>query len=131
IMRRDPASLDQQIHNPIDPLARVDDASVGDQKLGHVLIGERRGVSPTCIRGTTSGLRLDARLPSHFFLFLAAITSHSTAIRTARPLVTWSRITLWGPSATSGVISTPRLIGPGAMIRMSVLARANRSLVMA
>ena len=34
-------------------------------------------------------------------------------MRTAMPLVTWSMITEYGPSATSLAISTPRLIGPG------------------
>ena len=43
-------------------------------------------------------------------------------MRTATPLVTCSRIAECGPSATSGVTSTPRLIGPGARIRMSSLA---------
>ena len=43
-------------------------------------------------------------------------------MRTARPLVTCCRMALCGPSATSGVNSTPRLIGPGASSRMSGLA---------
>src|SRR5437868_1815109 len=49
----------------------------------------------------------------------------STAIRTARPLVTCSRITERTLSAMSLLISTPRLIGPGCMIRASGLVRAN------
>ena len=36
------------------------------------------------------------------------------AMRTATPFVTWSRITEYGPSATSLAISTPRFMGPGA-----------------
>jgi len=48
-------------------------------------------------------------------------------MRMATPLVTCSRITLWVPSATSGVISTPRLMGPGCMMSTSGLARARRS----
>ena len=47
----------------------------------------------------------------------------STAIRTATPLATWSRITEYGPSATSEAISTPRFIGPGCMIITSGLAQ--------
>ena len=43
-------------------------------------------------------------------------------MRTARPLVTCCKMAECGPSATSGVISTPRLIGPGASSRMSGLA---------
>ena len=38
---------------------------------------------------------------------------YSTAMRTATPRATWSRMTARGPSATAGSISTPRLIGPG------------------
>ncbi len=38
---------------------------------------------------------------------------YNTAIRTATPFVTCGSITLWGPSATSESISTPRFIGPG------------------
>ena len=41
---------------------------------------------------------------------------YSSAIRTAIPFVTCSSITLWGRSATSESISTPRFIGPGCMI---------------
>src|SRR4051812_8908813 len=37
------------------------------------------------------------------------------AIRTATPAETWSRMTEYGPSATSVEISTPRFIGPGCM----------------
>ena len=40
-------------------------------------------------------------------------------MRTASPLVTCSRITEFGPSATSLVSSTSRLIGPGCMISAS------------
>ena len=37
----------------------------------------------------------------------------STAMRTAMPFVTCSRMTDCGPSATALSISTPRFIGPG------------------
>src|SRR5436190_17356124 len=50
-------------------------------------------------------------------------------MRTAKPLVTWSRITLCKPSATSLSISTPRLIGPGCMIRQSGFKSFARSFV--
>src|SRR4029077_9315970 len=53
----------------------------------------------------------------------------STAIRTATPLVTWGRITLCGPSATSLSISTPRFMGPGCRITRSLGAFASRSVV--
>src|SRR4029078_12165552 len=51
---------------------------------------------------------------------------YSTAIRTATPLAPCSRITEYGPSATSDAISTPRFIGPGCMMITSGLARATR-----
>ena len=50
-------------------------------------------------------------------------------MRTASPLVTWSRIAECLPSATSGVNSTPRLIGPGASSSRSGLASRIRSWV--
>ena len=51
---------------------------------------------------------------------------YKTAIRTATPFVTCSRITdRRGSSATSLAISTPRFIGPGCMMIALLLARAN------
>ena len=47
-------------------------------------------------------------------------------MRTARPLVTCSRMTDRGPSATFEAISTPRFIGPGCMTMASLLAIARR-----
>ncbi len=40
-------------------------------------------------------------------------------MRTATPLRTWSITRVWGRSATSPAISTPRFIGPGCMITAS------------
>src|SRR5439155_2024469 len=42
---------------------------------------------------------------------------NKTAMRTATPLATCSVMTAFGSAATSGVISTPRTMGPGCMIR--------------
>ena len=50
-------------------------------------------------------------------------------MRTAMPLLTCSRITERGPSATWESISTPRLMGPGCMTMASGLAVARRSSV--
>ena len=52
---------------------------------------------------------------------LPPLIRNNTAMRTARPLVTRSRITERSPSAMSLSISTPRLIGPGCMISTSGL----------
>ena len=57
---------------------------------------------------------------------LAPASRYSTAIRTATPLATCSRITEYGPSATSESISTPRFIGPGCMMMTSGCARRSR-----
>src|SRR5262249_21132935 len=46
----------------------------------------------------------------------APASNSKTPIRTATPLATWSRMTEYGPSATSGESSTPRFTGPGCMI---------------
>ena len=40
-------------------------------------------------------------------------------MRTATPWDTWSRMTEYGPSATSGASSMPRFTGPGCMISTS------------
>src|SRR4029077_3785164 len=52
--------------------------------------------------------------------------SASTAMRTATPLRTWSRITDCGPSATSEAISTPRFIGCGCITMASARASFRR-----
>src|SRR3989304_106913 len=44
------------------------------------------------------------------------------AILTATPLVTWSSISEYGPSATSGEISTPLFMGPGCNMSTSFFA---------
>ena len=51
------------------------------------------------------------------------------AMRTATPCETCARITLDGPSATSGEISTPRLTGPGCITSAPGLSRSARSAV--
>ncbi len=48
-------------------------------------------------------------------------TRYKTAILTASPLVTCSRITDCGPSAIEASTSTPRLIGPGCITNASGL----------
>ena len=50
-------------------------------------------------------------------------------MRTATPFVTWSRITEYGPSATSLAISTPRFMGPGCRMSTSFFARCTRASV--
>ena len=67
----------------------------------------------------------------------AWFTRWSTAIRTATPFVTWSRITLLGPSATSGSIDPEVADGPrsvildqvtnGVAVRMAVLHLVNQA----
>ncbi|OLB32188.1 MAG: hypothetical protein AUH13_04980 [Acidobacteria bacterium 13_2_20CM_58_27] len=56
-----------------------------------------------------------------------AITRYRMAMRTATPLVTCSSTHDCAPSATSGVISIPRLIGPGCKTIASGCARFSRS----
>ena len=50
-------------------------------------------------------------------------------MRTATPFATWSRITDDRLSATSGAISTPRLIGPGCITIAPASANLTRSAV--
>ena len=58
---------------------------------------------------------------------LAPIRRYRTAIRTATPFSTWSRITESGPSATAESISTPRFIGPGVHHDRVLLRERRRS----
>src|SRR4029079_12232078 len=53
----------------------------------------------------------------------------STAMRTATPLVTWSRITEPGNSPGSATISTPRFIGPGCITSACAGSRPARRVV--
>jgi hypothetical protein len=53
---------------------------------------------------------------------LPADSASSTAMRTATPISTCSRISDWAPSATMLSISTPRFIGPGCITSASGLA---------
>ena len=57
----------------------------------------------------------------------AGAIASSTAMRTATPISTWSRMTLREWSAMVDAISTPRFMGPGCMISASGLARASFS----
>src|SRR2546430_1312093 len=91
----------EQVADRIDTVCRVDHAAVLDQECAHV---------------ATSLWPLPPE------------QRNNTAMRTARPLVTCSRITDRSLSAISLSISTPRLIGPGCMMRTSGLVRAKRSL---
>jgi hypothetical protein len=112
--RDDQAVADEDVVHPVDALRGVDHPAAADEKRGHqtVLAGRVAGRSAEPAR----------RGPQ---------VSQSTPIRTARPFVTWSRISDCGQSATSAVTSTPRLIGPGARINRSFFARFSRSPVMA
>jgi len=50
------------------------------------------------------------------------------AMRTATPLVTWSRIIVWGKSIISGSNSTPQFTGPGCIRMASFLVKESRFL---
>src|SRR5205814_1651877 len=54
-------------------------------------------------------------------------SASSTAMRTATPISTWSRMTLRERSATVEAISTPRFMGPGCITTASGFARASFS----
>src|SRR2546425_2235711 len=107
---RDLAVLDQHVLDAVHRAGGIDHAPTADQ--------QRHRERP--LRGhwaCASPLRPPA-------------SSRSTAMRTATPLETWSRITEYGPSATSGDSSTPRFTGPGCMISTSGRAwAASRSSV--
>mgnify|MGYP003694353147 CR=1 FL=1 len=85
---------------------RIEDARVGEQDRAAL--------------GDHHGHRLRRRGPHAFGRFRDSASS--TAMRTATPISTCSRISDWAPSATAVSISTPRFIGPGCMTSASGLA---------
>src|SRR5213079_3161376 len=107
---RDLAVLDQQVGRAVQVPAGVDHPAALEQEGPH-----HSGAAARLAASASSG-----RPPA---------SRYSTAIRTATPFVTWSRITLCGPSATRESISTPRFMGPGCMIVMSRGAFSSRSTV--
>src|SRR4030042_1432381 len=92
---RDLTAFDENIQASIGSAGRVHNPGVLDQQVHRELLSV--SLSPPTNR-------------------------YRRAIPTATPLVTWSKITEKGPSATSGEIPTPRFIGPGCMMRTSGLA---------
>ena len=90
------AILDNQIAGLVEAIGRVNQAGIGESAI--------HSASPVLFG------RLAAR-------------ASSTAIRTATPISTWSRMRLRsGSSATALSISTPRFIGPGCITSASGLA---------
>src|SRR5512143_2772504 len=108
--RLDSVVDDQHVGPLVERLRRIDHASATQQnRAAH----RSPAPPPRFADSANSGLPPDSK--------------YNTAMRTATPFVTCSRITLKGPSATSESISTPRFIGPGWRMRMSRLARSSRS----
>src|SRR5262249_9636153 len=91
---------DQEVAGKVELARRIDDARVGEQD--RTAVGQRH-------------------LSVHAFGRLRDSAS-STAMRTATPISTCSRMSEWAPSATSESISTPRFIGPGCITRAPGLA---------
>ncbi len=93
----DGAVGDQHVADPVEIPGGIDQAGVGEQH--RAAVGQH----------------------VHAFGRLRASAS-STAIRTATPISTCSRISDCAPSATIESISTPRFIGPGCITSASGLA---------
>src|SRR5207248_9372936 len=102
------AVLDEHVRRLVEPATRVDHPPALEQQRPHHSV-------PRLAASASSG-----RPPA---------SRYSTAIRTATPFVTWSRITLCGPSATRESISTPRFMGPGCMMVRGRGAFSRRSSV--
>src|SRR2546426_889118 len=92
----------------LEALSDALDLAVGDQHILHAVRGVCRVDDAAVLDEQTHGA--SPLLPA---------SRSNTPIRTATPFVTWSRITEYGPSATSGESSMPRLTGPGCMINTS------------
>src|SRR3989440_9364482 len=107
---RDLAVLDQHVRGPVEIAAGVDDPPALQQNRP----GGAHSLPPFAASASS------ARPPA---------SRYNTAMRTATPFVTWSRMTLCGPSATRDSISTPRFMGPGCMMTRGCCARSSRSCV--
>ena len=94
----DHAVRDQDVTGPVNVACGIDQAGVGEQD--GAAIGQH-------------DLQAFGRLRA---------SASSTAIRTATPISTCSRITDCAPSATMESISTPRFIGPGCITSASGFA---------
>ncbi len=105
----DDAVRDQEPAEGVEPGGRIDEPRI-DQGEGPVL-------GAVVVVGGHGG---------HPFGRLRA-SAWSTAMRTATPISTCSRITLRASSATLESISTPRFMGPGCMMSASGLAQASLS----
>src|SRR5207245_2009393 len=92
----------------LEALSDALDLALGDQHILHAVRGVCRVDDAAVLDEQTHGA--SPLLPA---------SRSNTPIRTATPFVTWSRITEYGPSATSGESSMPRLTGPGCMINTS------------
>src|SRR5262249_15618475 len=99
---------EQQVAGKIEVARGIDDPRVGEQD--RTAVGQRhvRAARSLALRRYALGRFRDS--------------ASSTAMRTATPISTCSRISEWAPSATSESISTPRFIGPGCITSASGLA---------
>ena len=123
----DPPLLDEEVEPPVGPIRWVDEPSAFNEQW-HLPPSPRTsrpafrppgGTPPP--EGRTGAPRPRPTAPA---------SRYRMAIRQATLYSTCSRMTEKGPSATSGAISTPRLIGPGCMMRRSGLAARRRLRVM-
>ena len=101
-----------------DAAARLADDAVGDQHVADAVEVARR-IDQAGIGEQDGAAIRSAWL--HAFGKLRASAS-STAMRTATPISTCSRISDCAPSATTKSISTPRFIGPGCITSASGFA---------
>ena len=112
----------------VDLRAEIDDQAVPDQQAAGLHRGREPGSSSRALTKASAGALLwRARLHRRHWFGRWRASACSTAMRTATPISTCSRITLRASSATLESISTPRFIGPGCMTRASGLARASFS----
>ena len=105
----DGAVHDQRAALAVETRGGIDQARIDE--------GNSRGAVPVLVERMCRGHRLGSWRAKAW----------STAMRTATPISTCSRMTLRASSATFESISTPRFIGPGCITSASGLARASLS----
>ena len=97
------------------------------QHVGPALAGERRRRVPPL--STARSLAVQPSVDTHRPLRVPAEQLVEDRHAHGHPVATCSLMTDRGSSATRAAISTPRLVGPGCMIRASAGRRASRSAV--
>ena len=118
----DHAFGDQEVAGKIEIARRIDDPGVGEQDRAAVGQHQFGFGCQQHNEPQLSGRPYPMTMTKRYAFGRFRDSASSTAMRTATPISTCSRISDCAPSATMESISTPRFIGPGCITSASGLA---------